>query len=299
MNTSVTDLTRALVYAAEAHANQRRKGAAQEPYVNHLIEVLDLVARSTGGTDKELLIAAILHDVVEDTPITVEQLAAEFGERVARIVTENSDDMSLPKDERRRRRIAAMSHKSADARIVKTADVISNLRAIAISPPAGWGSDRKLCYLDGCRRLIDAGRGANEALEAIFDQTAAEAERTIRADSLFEIDGKAAAPRHLDGVIGQPVHLIYLPNTSGRDLTDADVDHLCHSIARSFPSATIQQADAIFDGHRRPILLARIRSDSTDGVVALAQRLCIEFQQRFMGLEVGGRFIRIYADDTG
>ncbi|WP_424932161.1 HD domain-containing protein [Amaricoccus macauensis] len=298
MNTAMVGLTRALVYAAEAHANQRRKGAAQEPYINHLLEVLELVARTTGGEDEELLIAALLHDVVEDTPITAEQLAAEFGDRVARIVTENSDDMSLPKDERRRRRIAAMPHKSLDARIVKTADVISNLRAIAVSPPAGWGTDRKLGYLDGCRHLIDAGRGANAALEAIFDQTAAEAECTIRADGALEPGRHAVAPRNLDGVIGQPVHLIYLPNTSGREITDADIDHLCNTIARSFPSATIQTADAIFDGMRRPILLARIRTDSTDGVVALAQRLCIEFDQRFMGLEVGGRFIRIYADDT-
>ncbi|MEM8570299.1 MAG: HD domain-containing protein [Pseudomonadota bacterium] len=297
-NAAVIQLTRALVYAADAHANQRRKGAAQEPYINHLIEVLDMVARTTGGNDVDLMVAALLHDVVEDTPISEETLADKFGPRVARIVTENSDDMSLPKDERRRERIAAMPHKSKDARIVKFADVISNLHAIAESPPAGWTCDRRFSYLDGCRHLIDAGRGANAALEALFDETAAEAERIIRADNELEMDGKSTSTRHLDGVIGQPVHLIYLPNTSGREITDDDIDQLCHSIARSFPSATIQTADAIFDGQRRPILLARIRTDSTDGVVALAQRLCIEFDQRFIGLEVGGRFIRIYTDDT-
>ncbi|ARN81739.1 hypothetical protein B1812_12360 [Methylocystis bryophila] len=153
MSTIVLGLTRALVYAAEAHANQRRKGAAQEPYINHPIEVLDLVARATGGADEELLTAALLHDVVEDTPVTAEELAAAFGERVARIVTENSDDMTLPKDERRRRRIAAMPHKSVAARIVKTADVISNLRATAASPPAGWAMERRLGYLEGAGSL--------------------------------------------------------------------------------------------------------------------------------------------------
>ncbi|CAN3992451.1 hypothetical protein [Methylocystis bryophila] len=105
--------------------------------------------------------------------------------------------------------------------------------------------------------------------------------------------------RHLDSVIGQAVHLVYLPNTKGRAITDADVDRLCETISRNFPSATVQHAEAIFDGSRRPILLARIRTDSTDAVVALAQRLCLVFDQRFVGIEVGGRYIRVYADDTG
>ncbi|MGV6872380.1 HD domain-containing protein [Pseudochelatococcus sp. B33] len=299
MSTNVLGLTRALVYAAEAHANQRRKGAAQEPYINHLIEVLDLVARATGGEDAELLTAALLHDVVEDTPISAEDLAAAFGARVARIVTENSDDMTLPKDERRRQRIAAMAHKSPEARIVKTADVISNLRAIAVSPPAGWAMDRRLGYLEGCRQLIAAGRGANAVIERLFDETAADAERAIRADAGLEVDGAEVIARHLDSVIGQAVHLVYLPNTGGRAITDADMDLLCETISRSFPSATVQHADSIFDGRRRQILLARIRSDSTDAVVALAQRLCIVFDQRFVGIEVSGRYIRVYADDTG
>mgnify|MGYP000869565794 CR=1 FL=1 len=298
MNDAVLELTRALAFAADAHANQRRKGAAQEPYINHLIEVLDLIAQATGGDDVELLQAALLHDVVEDTPITADELAAAFGGRVARIVTENSDDMTLPKDERRRQRIAAMPRKSTDARIVKTADVISNLRAIAVSPPAGWGMDRRLGYLEACRQLIDAGRGTNAAVEAIFDQTAADAERTIRADAAFDVGGTEIAARHLETVIGQPVHLVYLPNTEGRAITDADIDRLCETIARTFPSATVQRADAIFDGRRRPILLARIRTDSTEAVVALAQRLCVVFDQRFVGLEVGGRYVRVYADDT-
>lgn len=295
---AVTELTRALAFAAEAHANQRRKGAAQEPYVNHLIEVLDLVARATEGADPELLVAAVLHDVVEDTPLSQAEVAAAFGERVASIVAENSDDMSLPKDERRRHRIAAMARKSQAARVVKMADVISNLRAIVVSPPAGWGADRKLGYLEGCRQLVDAGRGANGALEALFDQTAGDVEHAIRDQAAFEVEGHAVAVRHLENAVGQQVHLIYLPNTGCRALTDKDVDAFCLTLARTFPSATVQQADAIYEGRRRPILLARIRTDSTDAIVATAQRLCIEFDQRFIGVEVDGRYVRIYADDT-
>lgn len=299
MDRPIPRLTAALAFAAEAHANQRRKGAAQEPYLNHLIEVMDLVAQATGGDDPELLIGALLHDVVEDTPVTLEEVAERFGPRVAEIVRDASDDMSLPKDERRRARIAAMARKPAASRMVKIADVISNLRAIATSPPAGWPADRKLGYLDGCRHLIDAGRGANAALEAVFDETAAQVERCVRDGAALEIDGRVAAAHHLENAIGQPVYLVYLANTTARALTAADTGRLAEIIARSFPSATIQAAEAIYEGQLRPVLIARLRTDSTEAVVALAQRLCLAFDQRFVGIEVGGRYIRIYADDTG
>jgi hypothetical protein len=297
--TPVTDLTRALVFAAEAHANQRRKGAAQEPYVNHLIEVCDLVARATGGTDMDAIIAALLHDVVEDTGITAEALAERFGDTVARIVVENSDDMTLPKDARREARISAAPKKSAQARTVKTADVISNLRAMVVSAPAGWGADRKLSYLKNCRDLIDAGRGANPTLEALFDETAAQVERNVRDGAPFQIDGQHATVRELENTLGQPVHLVYMANTEARALGRADVERLADLAARRFPSATIEQSDAIYDGRLRPILVARIRTDSTAAIVEFAQALCLAFTQRFVGIEVGGRYIRVYADDTG
>src|SRR6476469_837171 len=167
MASELRRLTRALAFAAEAHRNHRRKGASQEPYINHLIEVADLVASVEGG-DMDVLIAALLHDVLEDTRTGYDELAAAFGERVARIVQENSDDMTLPKLERRRLRLAGISKKSREARLVKFADIISNLRAIAVSPPAGWSNDRRLGYLNSCRNLVDAGRGSSaEILEAV------------------------------------------------------------------------------------------------------------------------------------
>jgi hypothetical protein len=287
----------ALTFAARAHANQRRKGAAQEPYINHLIEVADLVREATGGSDEDALVAALLHDVVEDTPATLGELAARFGDEVARVVAETSDDMSLPKNERRRARIAAAAHKTPRARLVKAADLISNLRAVATSPPAGWGCDRQLGYLDGCRQLMDAMRGANPAIEARFDAEAAEAERIIRAQMVPGLDVDAAVAQ-LDAAGGQPVHLVYLPNTEREPLGDAAVEKICAIIARSFPSAVVEEAHGIYEGARRPVLIARIRTDSTAGIVALAQRICLEFHQRFVGIEVGGRYLRIYADDT-
>jgi (p)ppGpp synthase/HD superfamily hydrolase len=93
MASEVRRLTKALAFAAEAHRNHRRKGASQEPYINHLIEVLDLVA-SVEGDDMDVLVAALLHDVLEDTRTGYDELAAVFGERVARIVQENTDDIT-------------------------------------------------------------------------------------------------------------------------------------------------------------------------------------------------------------
>ncbi len=145
---------------------------------------------------------------------------------------------------------------------------------------------------------MDAGRGVNSELEALFDRTAADAERSIREEGTMEEDDNAAAMGQLESTIGQPVHLIYLTNTANRPITEADIDKLCCAIARSFPAATVQNAEALFEGRRRPILLARIRSDSTESVVALAQRLRLIFEEPFVGIEVEGRYIRIYADDT-
>ena len=97
------------------------------------------------------------------------------------MVAETSEGTSLPKDDRRRARIAAGRHKSPRGRLVKAADLISNLRAVAKSPPAGWGCDRQLGYLDGCRQLMDSMRGPNPGIEARFDAEAADAEQIIRA----------------------------------------------------------------------------------------------------------------------
>jgi len=192
-----------------------------------------------------------------------------------------------------------MARKSPEARVIKIADMISNIRALVASPPAGWSSGRRLGYLQGCRQLADAGRGVNGEIEALFDRTAADAERSLKEETAMGNDNDAAAMRQLESAIGQPVHLIYLTNTSNRPITEADVGMLCREIARSFPAATVQHAEALFEGCRRPILVARIRSDSTESVVALAQRLCLTFDEPFVGIEVDGRYIRIYADDTG
>jgi hypothetical protein len=182
---------------------------------------------------------------------------------------------------------------------VKAADLISNLRAMAASPPAGWSADRKLGYLEGCRALMAAARGPNPQIEALFARVAAETEQAIREDLSDDVIGRRHAVAQLDSGAGQLVHVIYLANTERRELAPNDLDRFCERIARGFPSAVIQQAESIYEGARRSILMARIRSDSTEAIVALAQRLCLDFNQRFVGVELNGRYVRIYADDTG
>jgi HD domain-containing protein len=253
---------------------------------------------SVEDDDIDVLIAAVLHDVLEDTKIGYNELVATFGERVARIVHENSDHMTLPKTERRRARLAGISKKSRQVRLVKFADFISNLRAIAISPPAGWSNDRRLGYVNACRNLVDAGRGSNAEIERIFDDTAREVEQAIRTEGLSDIDGSASARRELEAAIGQSVYLMYVPNTRCRALGEDDIDLFCHTIGRMFPSATVQTGEGIYESRRRSMLIGRIRTDSSDAVVDLAQRLCIAFDEPFVGIEVDGRYIRIYGDDT-
>jgi GTP diphosphokinase / guanosine-3',5'-bis(diphosphate) 3'-diphosphatase len=164
--------------AARWHVHQRRKGAAEEPYINHLLEVATLVAEATHGEDPELVIAALLHDAIEDQEVPRAVIAQAFGEGVAEIVEEVTDDKSLPKQERKRLQVETAPRKSRRARILKLADKISNLRALAASAPATWSVRRRLEYVDWARKVAAGLRGVSEELERAFAQAAEEAERS-------------------------------------------------------------------------------------------------------------------------
>lgn len=170
---------RAADTAARWHVDQRRKGIAQEPYINHLLEVASLVTEATGGTDPNLVIAALLHDAVEDQGVTSETLAGEFGDRVAGIVMEVSDDKALPKDERKRKQVEAAPKKSSGAKLIKLADKTSNLRTIASSPAAGWSVERRLEYIEWAKSVVAGLRGTSPWLEQQFDEAMAVAERSL------------------------------------------------------------------------------------------------------------------------
>jgi (p)ppGpp synthase/HD superfamily hydrolase len=151
---------RAADAGARWHVHQRRKGAAQEPYINHLLEVASLVADATHGQDPELVIAALLHDAIEDQEVPSELIAREFGTRVAALVEEVTDNKSLDKAERKLLQIEHAPKKSAAAKIIKLADKTSNLRAIALSPSPDWSVKRRLDYISWAKEVVDGLRGA-------------------------------------------------------------------------------------------------------------------------------------------
>ena len=165
-------ILRAAGFAARVHATHRRKGAAAEPYVNHVLEVAEILAAA--GAPPAAIIAGLLHDTVEDSdadpvPTTLADLEAAFGAEVAGIVAEVSDDKSLPKEERKRLQVEHAATISRRAKLVKLADKICNLRDIARHPPADWPLERKQAYFDWAKSVVDPMRGVHPGLEAIFD----------------------------------------------------------------------------------------------------------------------------------
>jgi len=170
---------RAADFAARRHVGQRRKGAAREPYVNHLVEVAYLIADATGGRDAALVAAGLLYDTLEDTETRYEELEALFGLDIAELVSEVTDDKSLPKAERKRRQVATAASKSERARLLKIADKTSNLRALAHSPPADWDLSRAAEYIDWAEQVVAGCRGLNERLERAFDAAVVDARAAI------------------------------------------------------------------------------------------------------------------------
>ena len=158
-------------FAAEKHAGQRRKGDAAEPYVNHLIEVAELVAMALREPDTNLVIAALLHDSIEDADVTADDLASRYGADVASLVSEVTDDKSLPKQERKRLQVEHAAKKTPRAQTIKLADKISNLRSMLSSPPAGWDFERRREYFVWARRVVDGLTAPNPMLKAEFEST--------------------------------------------------------------------------------------------------------------------------------
>lgn len=159
----------AVNFAAQKHSNQHRSGAAAEPFVNHLVEVAELVAGALSELDTNLVIAALLHDSVEDAGVTIEELTQRFGTDVAELVDEVTDDKTLPKQERKRLQVVNAPLKSERAQMIKIADKISNLRSLHSSPPIGWDSERKTEYIRWAKQVVSGLAKPNPILLAEFD----------------------------------------------------------------------------------------------------------------------------------
>jgi len=175
VDSSAALILRAAAFAAEKHRDQRRKGAEASPYINHPIAVARLLANEGGIGDGAVLAAALLHDTIEDTDTSAAELAKQFGEDIAHIVVEVTDDKARSRAERKQQQIERAAHISDRAKLVKLADKICNLRDMRSSPPAGWSPERRREYFDWAKQVVDGLRnGVNPSLEALFDAAYAE-----------------------------------------------------------------------------------------------------------------------------
>jgi GTP diphosphokinase / guanosine-3',5'-bis(diphosphate) 3'-diphosphatase len=180
MNT-IKQLLHAASFAARKHKDQRRKGSDAVPYINHPLEVANILADIGNIDDVDILSAAILHDTIEDTETTAQELAGLFGTRVSGLVVEVTDDKSLPKQVRKQLQIEHAPHLSAGAKQIKLADKISNIRDVTQNPAIGWDDDRRREYVEWGIAVVAGLRGVSSELEAYFDEIVAESSQNTWA----------------------------------------------------------------------------------------------------------------------
>lgn len=181
---SIPRLTEATLFAARAHCTQRRKGRDADPYVNHVIEVADRLARATEGSDLALVVAGLLHDTIEDCGVTAGDLTRRFGEDVAALVVEVTDDRPLSREERKRAQIGHMATISERAPMLKVADKASNLRDIALAPGSDWSAKRRHDYVLWADKVVAPCRGLNATLDRGYDEARSLALKAIERDEM-------------------------------------------------------------------------------------------------------------------
>lgn len=174
-------LLRALAFAAEKHKDHRRKDDNASPYINHLIAAARILVEEGRVTDEELILAAILHDTVEDTETSFAELEEHFGRTVAGIIREVTDDKTLKKEVRKQLQEEHAPKASSQAKQLIIADKICNVRDIMHNPPSGWSLERKQEYILWTRRVVAGCRNVNERLDKAYDDTVSDAVRHLGA----------------------------------------------------------------------------------------------------------------------
>ena len=174
-------ILKAASFAARAHSGQTRKGASAQPYIQHPVQVADLIANIGNVVDAEIIAAALLHDTVEDCGVSGETIESEFGAVIAGYVLEVTDDKSLPKERRKALQVEHAPHLSPGAKIIKLADKISNCTDVMHDPPSGWDKQRLTDYIQWGCNVVRGLRGANPSLEAMFDEVVEQAEAKFDA----------------------------------------------------------------------------------------------------------------------
>ena len=181
LNTTI--LLKAVHFAALKHRKKRRKDVDASPYINHPIGVAHVLAEIGGVTDIDTLVAAVLHDTIEDTKTTGRELEEEFGRGVREVVEEVTDDKRLDPAVRKQRQVEHAPTLSRGAKAIKLADKISNVRDVTNSPPADWDLARRTEYLDWTEKVVAGCRGTNDALEMFYDQVLATGRATLASPS--------------------------------------------------------------------------------------------------------------------
>jgi guanosine-3',5'-bis(diphosphate) 3'-pyrophosphohydrolase len=179
VNNDFTLFLKALSFSADKHRHQRRKDEKASPYINHPIEVANILWTVGNVSDIAAILAAILHDTIEDTDTTPGEIRDNFGDEVLRLVLEVSDDKNLPKIERKQNQITHSPHLSQRAKELKLADKICNVHDMAFAPPDSWPMERRIAYLQWAEAVINGLRGANEPLEKYFDETLTAARKKL------------------------------------------------------------------------------------------------------------------------
>lgn len=161
---------KALAFAADKHRDQRRKDVDASPYINHPISLANILCNEGHVTDTETICSALLHDTVEDTETTADELEQVFGKSIRNIVMDVTDDKTLPKAARKQAQIDLAAHISEKAKFVKLADKISNLRDVRYNAPTNWSLQIKQEYFDWAQKVVNNIRGIHPGLETIFDE---------------------------------------------------------------------------------------------------------------------------------
>jgi guanosine-3',5'-bis(diphosphate) 3'-pyrophosphohydrolase len=187
MDESVGLVLRAIRFAAEKHNDQRRKDSKQSPYINHPVQVAETLWTIGEVRDDTLLVAAVLHDTLEDTATLPEEIKAQFGEQILALVLEVTDDKSLPDKVRKQLQVETAPHKSPPAKLLKLADKICNVRDLIDSPPLTWSRGRQQEYLLWTERVVAGLRGANPRLEKHYDDLLVRGKQSL---GLSNLNGK-------------------------------------------------------------------------------------------------------------
>jgi guanosine-3',5'-bis(diphosphate) 3'-pyrophosphohydrolase len=174
----IEKLVDSILFAAKSHAGQLRKDG-KTPYINHPLEVMHLLLHTGKISDSDILIAAVLHDVIEDTNVTAAEIAERFGEHVSKIVLELTDDKTLSKEERKKQQLFSAGQLSDAARLVRICDKICNVYDILYAPPGNWEMSRRRDYLEWANAVVGKIRGINKNLENRFDELIAEGNRFL------------------------------------------------------------------------------------------------------------------------